>query len=149
MDCFKWVRTMMGRDLVTFWLMEEYHPNTAVMEKPAAPKFYRPIRLLVSFTQNFSRKALSFEFIYCMAVQYHDWNLLNKFLLLIQVLIQDFVREGGWVAGRKNYSRAQRREKCLGLFWGVWGHLGAWSPRKILKLKVPDWLKMHFLTPLQ
>ena len=58
-------------------------PNLAVMENPAAQKFSRAVRLLDSFTQNFSRKALSFEFIFRMAVQHHDWNLLSKFWLLI------------------------------------------------------------------
>ena len=32
-----------------------------------------------------------------------------------QALIQDFVREGGWLAP-KNFRGAQRREKFLGLF---------------------------------
>ena len=32
----------------------EYHPNPAVMENAAVPKFSKPIRLRDSFTQNFS-----------------------------------------------------------------------------------------------
>ena len=44
--------------------------------------------------------------------------------------------QGGWLAGPKNFWGSSR---------GVWGV----SPRKFLKLKVPDWLKMHFLAPLQ
>ena len=35
----------------------EHQPNMAVMENPVAPKFSRPIRLLDSFMQNFSRIA--------------------------------------------------------------------------------------------
>ena len=47
---------------------EEYHPNQAIMKNPVAPKCSRPIRLLDSSAQNFSRKALSLEFIFCLAV---------------------------------------------------------------------------------
>ena len=32
----------------------EYHPNAAIMENAAVPKFSKPIRLRDSFTQNFS-----------------------------------------------------------------------------------------------
>ena len=63
----------------------EYCPNTAVMENAGDPKFSRPIRLLDSFAENFSRKALSFEFIFCMAVNYHDWNFLNRFRSLMSL----------------------------------------------------------------
>ena len=52
-----------------------------------------------------------------------------------QALIQDFVREGGWLAPK--------------IFGALLGGSEACSPRKFLKLKVPDWLKMHFLAPLQ
>ena len=48
--------TLMGADLVIFGLWGEHHPNRAIMENPLAPKFSRPIRLLDSSTQNFSRK---------------------------------------------------------------------------------------------
>ena len=44
------------------------HPNQAIMKNPVAPKFSRPIRLLDSSAQDFSRKALSLEFIFCMTV---------------------------------------------------------------------------------
>ena len=50
-------------------------------------KFSKPIRIRHSFTQNFSRKALSFEFIYCLAVQqiyrisFGYWCLLEFFML--------------------------------------------------------------------
>ena len=73
----------MGGDLVIFWLMEEYHPNLPIMENTVAPKFSKPIRMLDSFTKNFSRMALSFEFVFCLAVQDYDWNLQNKFWLLM------------------------------------------------------------------
>ena len=53
------------------------------MENTLATKFSKPIRILDSFTLNFSRKALSFEFIFCFAVQHCDWNLQNKFCLLM------------------------------------------------------------------
>ena len=46
--------------------------------------------------------------------------------------------QGGWLAGPKNFWGSSR---------GVWG--GYAPPEKILKLKVSDWLKMHFLAPLQ
>ena len=29
----------MGGDLVIFWLIGEYHPNTPIMENTVAPKF--------------------------------------------------------------------------------------------------------------
>ena len=76
-------RTLMGGDLVIFWLMEEYHPNRSITENTVAPKFSKPIRMLDSFTKNFSRMALSFEFVFCLAVQDYDWNLQNKFWLLM------------------------------------------------------------------
>ena len=46
-----------------------------------------------------------------------------------QALIQDFVREGGWLAP-KIFQGAQRRKTFLGLFEGG---LGACFPRKIDK----------------
>ena len=54
----------MGGDLVIFWLMGEYHPNRSITENTVAPKFSKPIRMLDSFTKNFSRMALSFEFVF-------------------------------------------------------------------------------------
>ena len=65
--------------LFDWW--REYRLNPAVMGKSTAPKFSSPIRLLDFFTQNFSRKALSFEYIFCMAVYHYDWNLMNKILV--------------------------------------------------------------------
>ena len=56
--------TLMGGDLVIFWLMGEYHPNPPSMENIAAQKFSNPIRMLNPFTKKFSRKALSFEFVF-------------------------------------------------------------------------------------
>ena len=55
-------------------------PQRRYNGKPLASKFLRPIRLLDffifpfnSFTFfNFSRQALSFEFIFCIKVQHHD-----------------------------------------------------------------------------
>ena len=79
--------TLMGGDLVIFWLMEEYHPNLPIMENTVAPKFSKPIRMLDSFTKNFSRMALSFEFIFCLAVQDYNWNLQNKFGLLMDFAV--------------------------------------------------------------
>ena len=65
------------------WWGEYYH-NPLVMENPMALKFSKPIRMLGSFTRNFSRKALSFEFTFCLAVQHYDWKLQNnKFWLLM------------------------------------------------------------------
>ena len=49
----------------------EYQPNLAIMENPTALKFSRPLRLFDSFPQNFSRKALSFNSFFGVAVQYH------------------------------------------------------------------------------
>ena len=66
----------------TFDWWVEYQPNPAIIKNHAAPKFSRPIRLLDLFTQNFSRKVLSFQFIFCVAVQHHDWSSQNKFWLL-------------------------------------------------------------------
>ena len=43
-------------------------PNLSIMEKTVAPKFSKPTRMLDLSTQNFSKKALSFEFIFCLAV---------------------------------------------------------------------------------
>ena len=52
-----------------------------IMENLVAPKFSKPVRMLNSFTWNFSGKALSFEWIFCMTVQNYHWNL--KFWLLM------------------------------------------------------------------
>ena len=74
----------MGRDLVMLWLIGEYPPpNPSFMKNTVAPKFSKPIRMLDSFTKNFSGMALSFEFVFCLAVQDYDWNLQNKFWLLM------------------------------------------------------------------
>ena len=67
---------------------KDFNTNLPVMEKPAAPKFSKLIRILDSFTWNFSGKTLSFEVIFCLAVQHYDWNLQNKFWLLIIVGVQ-------------------------------------------------------------
>ena len=61
----------------------EYQPNLPIMVYPVTAKFSRSIRLLDSVTQNLSRKVLSSEFIVCMTVQHHDWNLQNTFWLLM------------------------------------------------------------------
>ena len=68
----------MGQDLVIIWLMGEYHPNLRIMKNTVAPKFSDPIRMLDSFTKDFSRMALSFIVFY-LAVQDYDWNLQNQF----------------------------------------------------------------------
>ena len=75
--------TLMGGDLVIFWLMGEYHPNPSVVENTVTPKFSKPIRMLDSFTRNFSKMAWSFEFNFYSAVQDYDWNLQNNFWLLM------------------------------------------------------------------
>ena len=38
-----------------------------------------PIRLLDPFNWNISRIAWSFDSLFCLAVQHHDWKQLNKF----------------------------------------------------------------------
>ena len=67
---------------------KEFNTNSPVMEKPAAPELSKLIRILDSFTRNFSRKTLSFEFIFCLAVQHYDWNPQNEFSLLVIVGVQ-------------------------------------------------------------
>ena len=47
----------------------EDHPNVPSIKNFLVPNFSKLIRRLDSFTQNFSRKCLSFEFIFCLAVQ--------------------------------------------------------------------------------
>ena len=61
----------------------ELHPNSPIMENSVAPKCSKPIRMLEFFRQNFFWKGLSFEFIFCLPVQHYDWNLQNKFWLLM------------------------------------------------------------------
>ena len=69
--------TLMGGDFIIFWLMEDAGegrgrggpPQPALNQKLSGPKFSKLIRRLDSFTQNFPRKCLSFEFIFCLAVQ--------------------------------------------------------------------------------
>ena len=55
------------KNLVEIWsflIDGEYHLNPPIMEKTVAPNFSKPIRMLDSFTKNFSRMALSFEFVF-------------------------------------------------------------------------------------
>ena len=59
----------MGEDIVIFWLMGEGgggedHRNPNLMENTQVSKSSKPVRILDSFTQNFPRKVLSFEFIF-------------------------------------------------------------------------------------
>ena len=42
----------------------KYHPNLPIMENAVASKFSKSIKMLDSFTQNFSKKALFSEFIF-------------------------------------------------------------------------------------
>ena len=72
--------TLKGGDLV-FFLVDraEYHPNPPIMENTVLPKFSKPVGMLDSFTKYFSRKTLSFEFVFCLVVQDYDSNLQNKF----------------------------------------------------------------------
>ena len=79
--------TLMGRDLVIFWLMGEYHPNPLIKKNPLPLKFFKPIRMLDSFTKNFSRMVLSFESVFCLEVQDYDWNLQNEFWLLMTSVV--------------------------------------------------------------
>ena len=44
------------------------HPKLSIMENSLVPKIFKPIRIY-SFTKNFPRKALSFGFIFYLAVQ--------------------------------------------------------------------------------
>ena len=60
--------TLIGGNLVIFSLIGEYHPNPPIVENPVAPKFSKTNKMLDSFTQNLFRKALSFEFTFCLAV---------------------------------------------------------------------------------
>ena len=77
-----WWKILVGGDLVMFWMIGGIPPQPTQNGKPFGPEFSRPIRLLDSFTRNFFRKTLPFEFIFCMTVQHHDLNLKNKFWLL-------------------------------------------------------------------
>ena len=79
--------TLMGRDLIIFWLMGEYHPNPPIKKNPLPLKFFKPIRMLDSFTKNFSRMVLSFESVFCLEVQDYDWNLQNEFWLLMTFVV--------------------------------------------------------------
>ena len=57
------------------------------MESSVAQNFSNPIKMLDSFTQNFSRRSLSFEFLFCFAVEHDDLNLQNKFWLLFSFVV--------------------------------------------------------------
>ena len=59
----------MGRDV---WTDRAVPPQPTHNEIPVTAKVSRTIRLIDSFTQNFSKKAFFFEFIFCMAVHHHD-----------------------------------------------------------------------------
>ena len=61
--------TLMGEDFLIFWLMGGGISQSSLNGKLSCPKFSKPIRILNSFTQNVPRKALSFEFIFCLQVQ--------------------------------------------------------------------------------
>ena len=57
------------------------------MESSVAQNFFNPIKMLDSFTQNFSRRSLSFKFLFCFAVEHDDLNLQNKFWLLFSFVV--------------------------------------------------------------
>ena len=75
--------TLIDGDLVIFWLMGEYQPNSPIMENTVAQNLSKSIRMLHSFTKNFSRMALLFKFVFRLAVQDYDWNVQNQFWLLM------------------------------------------------------------------
>ena len=103
----------MGGDLDTFWMMWGVPPKTTVMENPGDPKFPRPTRLLDSFAETFSRKALSFEFIFCMAVNHHDWNLLNRFRSLMTLRVFSKVSLKGAISGLKQVLANENPSKMM------------------------------------
>ena len=78
-----WRKILVGADLVMFRMIGGIPPQPTQNGKTFGSEFSRPIRLLDSFTRNFSRKTLPLEFIFCMTDQHHDWNLQNKFWLLM------------------------------------------------------------------
>ena len=47
-----------GRRFGHYLIDGEYHPDSAIVENTVAPKFSKPIRMLDSFTKNFSRMGL-------------------------------------------------------------------------------------------
>ena len=63
-----------------FYWWWEYHPNPPNVENTVVQKFSKPIRMLDYFTKKFSRKAL---LVFCLPGQDYDWNLQNKFWLLM------------------------------------------------------------------
>ena len=77
------VGRLLGGNWVNSWLMGEYHPNMVVTEKPVVPRFSKPIKLLDSLTKISPARLYLLNSFFCMAVQHHDWNLLNKSWLLI------------------------------------------------------------------
>ena len=64
------------RDLVTFWLIGGALTQTGCNEKPCSPKIFKANQIAWFFYTKFKHHDQHQN-------QHHDWNLLNKFWLLI------------------------------------------------------------------
>ena len=51
--------------------------------KPCDPKIFKANQIAWFLYTKFLRKGLFYELIFCIAVHHHDWNLGNKFWLLV------------------------------------------------------------------
>ena len=65
-----------GGDLVTFWLIQGVLTEPSCNEKPCSPKIFKANQVAWFFYTKFKHHGQYQN-------QHHDWNLLNKFWLLI------------------------------------------------------------------
>ena len=89
--------------------------------KPCGPKTFKANQIAWFLYTKFLRKGLSFELIFCIAVQHHDWNLKNKFWLLMVYGVLSKVS----IKVKLMFFKIQKRNSFI--------NMQTWNDRNVLK----------------